>query len=122
MPVTPECSFTEPTFAIHPAEMLGEPLRWTSRTFIPLSRISSWTGICCAPREEVKKKIKRQKAKGKRQKCRLPPTSLPEREPQTRSPREPKYFCHLPFAFCLLIFFFTAFLPLSSPLARRQAS
>src|SRR5258708_19098399 len=50
MPVTPGCSFTEPTFAIHPAEMLGEPLRWTSRIFIPLSRINSWTGICCAHR------------------------------------------------------------------------
>src|SRR5260221_2014631 len=50
MAVTPGCSFTEPTFAIHPAEMLGEPLRWTSKTFIPLSRINSWTGICCAQR------------------------------------------------------------------------
>src|SRR5258706_6675365 len=52
MPVTPECSFTEPTLAIQPAEMFGEPLRWTSSTFIPLSRRISCTGTRCAQAAE----------------------------------------------------------------------
>src|SRR5260370_4703673 len=48
MPVTPGCSFTEPTLAIQPAEMFGDPLRWTSSTFIRLSRRISCTGTRCA--------------------------------------------------------------------------
>src|SRR2546428_10942039 len=61
MPVTPGCSFTEPTLAIHPAETFGEPLRCTSSSFIPLSSRTSWTGTFCAQRdrEQIKKRVAR---------------------------------------------------------------
>ena len=41
MPVIPGRSFTEPTLAIQPAEMLGSPRRGTMSTFSPFSSV--WT-------------------------------------------------------------------------------
>ena len=57
MPVKPECSFADPTLAIHPAATLGEPFRTTISTFMPLSRMTSWTGTFCAQTEGRRQKI-----------------------------------------------------------------
>jgi hypothetical protein len=81
MPVTPECSLTDPTLAIHPAATFGAPFRTTIKTFMPLSSMTSCTGTCCAQTQGRREKISRVVRVIKMQ---LPAFSILDHEPRQR--------------------------------------